>query len=35
MLDATGRIVAWLAVLAIVWVTLRGSLPAYLAIIGV
>lgn len=35
MLDATGRIVAWLSLFAIVWVTMRGSLPIYLGLIGV
>lgn len=34
-MDATGRIVGWLGVLMLAWVTLRGSLPAYLSIVGV
>jgi hypothetical protein len=35
MYDATGRIVGWVALLAIVFVTLRGSLPKYLSYLGV
>jgi hypothetical protein len=35
MVDATGRIVGWIAVLALVFVTLRGSLPTYLSYLGV
>lgn len=34
-MEATGAIIAWLAVLAIVYVTLRGTLPQYLALLGV
>lgn len=33
--DATGRVVAWVAVLALVYVTLRGSLPQYLSLLGI
>lgn len=34
MVDATGRIIGWLGALAIVYVVLRGSAPAYLQIVG-
>lgn len=34
-MDATGRIVGWLGVLVIVWVTLRGSLGTYLSLLGI
>ncbi len=34
-MDATGRIVGWLGVLMIVWITLRGSAPAYLSLLGI
>jgi len=33
--DATSRIVAWVLLLALVYVTLKGSLPTYLSYIGV
>lgn len=33
-MDATGRLVGWLFVLAVVYAALRGSLPAYLSLLG-
>jgi hypothetical protein len=33
-MDATGRIVAWVVVLALFYVTLRGSLATYLSLLG-
>lgn len=34
-MEATQRMLGWLALLAIVYVTLRGSLPRYLSLLGV
>ncbi len=34
-MEATGRIVSWLFLAALAYVTLRGSLPAYLSQLGV
>ncbi len=33
-MDATGKIVAWLFLAALAFVTLRGSLPTYLSALG-
>jgi hypothetical protein len=32
--EATGRIVGWIFVAAVVYVSLRGSLPTYLSQLG-
>jgi len=34
-MEATGRIVGWLAILGVVYVALKGSLPTYLAHLGI
>ncbi len=34
-MDATGRIVGWVGLLMIVWVTLRGSAGTYLSLLGI
>jgi hypothetical protein len=33
-MEATGRIVGWLFVAAVVFVALRGSLPTYVSLLG-
>jgi hypothetical protein len=34
-MEATGRIVGWLLLAALAFVTLRGTLPRYLAELGI
>jgi hypothetical protein len=34
-MDATGRILGWIMLAALAFVTLRGSLPKYLAELGI
>lgn len=34
-MEATGRILGWLAIAALLYVTARGTLPRYLALLGI
>jgi hypothetical protein len=33
-MEATGRIIGWLLIAAIAYVTVRGTLPRYISILG-